>query len=310
MPAGWLKDRASMNTISIADALGLAVKAFQARKTAEVERLCRGILSVVPGEPQALELLAETFMATGRPADAVNCYRQIVPRLHKKLATTDSQYGLKVLHGLGWRPGGILDVGAYQGEWAQIAGAFFPQAHIAMFEAQAGMEPKLRGVAAGRPGKFDVHIVLLGAENRDEAIFFQMNVNPPTGSSLYEEQTGFPRTVRHLAMRRLDDVASTERKFELLKLDVQGAELDVLSGARRLLSGIEVVFMELSFAEYNKGAPLAATAVAAMKDYGFRLFDIYPLARDRSGVLLQADAIFLHNGSRLCPSPPFEPVFS
>jgi FkbM family methyltransferase len=298
-----------MSTISIADALELAAKAFKERKTAEVERLCRGILGVIPGEPQALHLLAETFMATDRPADAVNCYRQIVPRLQEKLATTDSHFGLKVLHGLGWRPTGILDVGAYQGEWAQIAGRFFPQAHIAMFEAQAGMESKLRSVAATRPGKFDVHIVLLGAENRDEAAFFQMNVNPPTGSSLYAEQTRFPRTVQHLAMRRLDDIAGTERTFEFLKLDVQGAELDVLSGARRVLGAIEVLFMELSLAEYNKGAPLAATTISAMKDYGFRLFDIFPLARDRSGVLLQADAIFLRNDSRLCPRPPFEPVF-
>lgn len=299
-----------MATLSVADALGLAFKAYQSGAAAEVERLCRGILSVAPGEPQALLLLAETFMATNRPADAANCYRQIVPRLQERLATTDSRHGLKVLHGFGWRPAGILDVGAYQGEWADMAGQFFPDAHIVMFEAQAAMEPKLRALAAARPGKLDVHIVLLGAENRDAVEFFQMDVNPPTGSSLYEEQTRFPRSVRRLPMRRLDDIAATAgRSYQLLKLDVQGAELDVLRGAGRVLAGIEAVVMELSLVPYNKGAPLAAEAVSAMKDHGFRLFDIFPLARDRSGALLQADAIFLRHDSPLGPSPPFEPVF-
>ena len=52
----------------------------------------------------------------------------------------------------------------------------------------------------------------------------------------------------------------------LLKLDVQGAELDVLAGASRVLEATEFVVMEVSFLEYNKGAPDFRRTIDAMAD--------------------------------------------
>jgi FkbM family methyltransferase len=223
------------------------------------------------------------------------------------LAATNSFFGLKVLHGLGWRPTGILDVGANRGNWARAAHQLFPQARILMFEAQASMEAGLLTLAAQQPGKFNVHIVLLGPENRDSVEFFQIDAYPATGSSMYQEQTAYPRSVQHLPMRRLDDVVCETREstFQLLKLDVQGAELDVLKGASKILSGLEVVVMELSIVEYNKGAPSVAEVIRTMEDYGFRLFDVFPFLRSVSGTLLQVNAIFLHDTSRFWATPPF-----
>jgi FkbM family methyltransferase len=54
-------------------------------------------------------------------------------------------------------------------------------------------------------------------------------------------------------MRRLDDVLAEMpgREFDLLKIDVQGAEIDVLRGAGRTLAGVEAIVIELSLLEYN-----------------------------------------------------------
>ena len=57
--------------------------------------------------------------------------------------------------------------------------------------------------------------------------------------------------------------------------------------------------------EYNKGAPLIAGVIAAVKARDFLLSDLYPVVRSRAGSLLQVDAVFLRRGSPLLPKPPF-----
>jgi hypothetical protein len=95
------------------------------------------------------------------------------------------------------------------------------------------------------------------------------------------------------------------RDFDMLKLDVQGAELDVLRGAARTLAGIEVIVIELSLQEYNKGAPLIAEVMARLDALGFALFDMFGVSRTPAGVLLQSDGIFLRRDSRFWPKGPF-----
>jgi FkbM family methyltransferase len=216
-------------------------------------------------------------------------------------------HGLALLRKLGCQPDAILDVGAYRGQWSQMAHHIFPEAFILMIEAQPKLQPMLKALASAHRGKFGFRSALLGPERRDAVDFFQMDVPITTGSSLYEEQTRFARSVLKLSMLRLDDVVAElgGRRFQLLKLDVQGAELDVLKGATATLVDIEVLVVELSMVEYNKGAPLFAEMIAALKDLGYLMFDVYPLARNQTGALLQVDAIFLRRDSALWAKPPF-----
>jgi FkbM family methyltransferase len=284
-----------------------AFAAHEKRDFGEAERLCRTILAVSPGQMQATRLLAEILAVTNRPTEAVTLFRQIVPKLEAALATTSISHALAMLRNRGFRPSGILDVGAYRGEWTRMAHHFYPEASILMIEAQPKLDPVLEALASANPGKIDCRMALLGRERRDAVDFFQMDVPISTGSSLYAEQTRFARSIIKLPMRRLDDViADTDgRKYQLLKLDVQGAELDVLAGAEATLTDVEVLILELSLAEYNRGAPLFTEVIAALKELDFLIFDLYPLPRTRTGLLLQVDAIFLRPGSPLSAKPPF-----
>jgi FkbM family methyltransferase len=292
---------------SIADLMPLAIKAFRSKDVRRAERLCREILAAAPGQVQAMEMLAEVLAFTNRPAEAIPLFQQIVQTLDGALASMSISHGLGLLRKLGWQPSGILDVGAYHGEWSRMANYIYPEAFILMVEAQPQLEPVLKALAATQPGKFAVRRAVLGPERRDAVDFFQMNVPITTGSSLYEEQTRFARSVLKLPMLRLDDVVAElgGQRFQLLKLDVQGAELDVIEGASATLAGIEVLVVELSLVEYNKGAPLIADMTAALKDRGFLMFDIYPMSRNRAGTLLQVDAIFLRRDSAQWAKPPF-----
>lgn len=288
-------------------ALDEAVAALAANDMARVETIAGEILKAQPADPQALQLLAAALSAQGRATEALAAYRSAVGWLHGNLALTQIPFGLHVLQALGFRPKGILDIGAFEGAFARTARHFFAQSPILMLEAQPGKELQLKAIAAQLPD-MDYRIVLLGTENRADVAFHHVNaaINS-SGSSLYEEQTRYPRDTISLRMRRLDDVLAEMpgREFDLLKVDVQGAEIDVLRGGMRTLAGAVAIVIELSLLEYNKGAPLIGEVMRWLAEQGFALFDVFPVSRIPTGALLQVDGIFLRRESGLWPRAPF-----
>jgi FkbM family methyltransferase len=288
-------------------ALDEAAAALAANDMARVEAIAGEILKTQPAHPVALHLLAAALSAQGRVAEALTAYQSAVEWLHGNLALTQVPFGLHVLQRQGFRPKGILDIGAFEGTFARTARHFFAQSPILMLEAQPGKEVQLKAIAAQLPD-VDYRIVLLGGENRADVAFHHVNaaINS-SGSSLYDEQTSYPRDTISLPMRRLDDVLAEMpgREFDLVKIDVQGAEIDVLRGAGRTLAGVEAIVIELSLLEYNKGAPLIGETMGWLGEQGFALFDVFPLSRTPAGALLQVDGVFLRRGSSLWPKAPF-----
>ena len=78
----------------------------------------------------------------------------------------------------------------------------------------------------------------------------------------------------------------------LLKIDVQGYELEVLRGAERLLQTIGTVLVECSFQEFYAGQAGADEVIRFLQQRGFRLAGGTAPTVDRHGVLLQVDLIF------------------
>ena len=74
---------------------------------------------------------------------------------------------------------------------------------------------------------------------------------------------------------------------------MQGAELDVIAGAKTALSRCEALIAELSLASYNKDAPLIGKTLPAITELGFRCVDICELHRADAGNVLQADFLFV-----------------
>jgi FkbM family methyltransferase len=103
--------------------------------------------------------------------------------------------------------------------------------------------------------------------------------NFPMTSSLYEPDTALlekfqalaelTTVVRRIPMqtKRLDDVAEASGA-QYLKLDVQGAELDILKGAQRLMSSVLVVHTEVAFVPLYRDQPLFADIDAELRRHG------------------------------------------
>lgn len=84
-------------------------------------------------------------------------------------------------------------------------------------------------------------------------------------------------------LRRLDDLAQAHKiRPDMLKIDVQGAEYDILEGARECLRGpIIAAEIELSFIERYDGLQPFCAVVSLLQEQGFELIDISRIKRYR-----------------------------
>lgn len=216
---------------------------------------------------------------------------------------------LERLAALGFAPTAILDVGAHAGDFARTARRIFPAAHILMVEALPECAPTLAKVCS-EIGNAEFFVALVGAHPWAKVSFFVADNEAAgkalckTGSSVYRERSDFPMEERKIAQTTLHAVRAGHT-FGLVKLDIQGAELDALDGYGDM-SAVDAILMEMSLVEYNEGAPLIADVLPAMRDCGFVLFDVDEhMSRDQRGTLLQIDGLFLRADARVRPKGPF-----
>ncbi len=78
----------------------------------------------------------------------------------------------------------------------------------------------------------------------------------------------------------------------LLKIDVQGFELEVLRGTGDLLSAFEHVYVEASFEALYEGQALADDVIAHMLAAGFTETGRHNLSIGPDGAPIQADFLF------------------
>jgi FkbM family methyltransferase len=80
--------------------------------------------------------------------------------------------------------------------------------------------------------------------------------------------------------------------IDILKLDVQGAELLALQGAEETLERTKMIFTEVSFCRLYEGAPVFQEVYDYLHGKGFKLLTISDGFRGADGDLLQGDALF------------------
>ena len=83
----------------------------------------------------------------------------------------------------------------------------------------------------------------------------------------------------------------------LLKIDVQGYELEVLRGCENLLDRFAAVYVECSFVELYEGQALAHEVIDWLHAREFYLDRIGLVTFDTRGVSVQADLLFLRRPS-------------
>jgi hypothetical protein len=96
-------------------------------------------------------------------------------------------------------------------------------------------------------------------------------------------------------MRRLDILVEDHALPlpDLIKLDIQGGEIDALLGAPRCLAHCSAIVSEVALVTYNKGSPLFADVVAWITQQGFFCVDVCEVHRWKHNAIFQMDLLFV-----------------
>jgi FkbM family methyltransferase len=174
-----------------------------------------------------------------------------------------------------------------------------------LIEPVAEFEASLREIC----GRYKAEYVLAAAGEAPGTA--TLNVHPDrVGSSLLKEVEGasVDGAPRQVPVVTIDDVCA-EKKLAgpyLIKVDVQGAELQVLAGARRTLEETEAVILEVTLFGILIGGPQLYDAIAWMKGMGFVAYDIFGfLYRPLDNALAQADIVFVRERGMFRESQAF-----
>lgn len=190
----------------------------------------------------------------------------------------------------GFRPRVVLDIGAYVGKFAKMTRSVWPDARIVMFEPQPDKQAMLQALAT-RLGNTTLMPSLLG-ERAGVKVQFHLH---ESGSSMKTFKSDEGTRTIELTTTTLDEsVAGTPfEQPDLIKIDVQGAEKEVIAGGMRCLGRAQAVILEVPIVEEYEGAPLFHDVVAFMAAQGFRVYDLCTIWRNsRNKSMIEADLIF------------------
>ncbi len=195
----------------------------------------------------------------------------------------------------GFAPSTVIDVGAAMGSFTGTCHKCFPHAQYLLIEPLKEYLPALTKVVETIPrATYDMR----AASASEHPVV--LNVHDDfVGSSLYrevEEGTGVNGVQREVPAVTLDRLVAQRQAQSpfMIKIDVQGAELDVLAGAATTLYQAELVLLEVSLFQFFQGAPLLCEVVAHMKSQGFVPYDFLGLQyRPIDGALSQLDIVFV-----------------
>lgn len=195
----------------------------------------------------------------------------------------------------------VVDIGANKGQFSLFARAAFPHARITAFEPLAEPAARFDALFAG-DRRMTLHRVAIGPERGQATIHVAARDDSSSLLPITEQQTAlYPET--RLKETRTIDVAPLDGFLDaadiappaLLKLDVQGFELEALKGCEALLGRFAYVYAECSYVEFYAGQALADQVVAHLAARGFDQSGTFNLARDADGRPVQADLLFVRS---------------
>lgn len=174
---------------------------------------------------------------------------------------------LKKLKQDGVEPRVIYDIGACVLHWTHEAKKIWPDAEIIVFDAFD------QCAFLYEEEQYDYHAGVLSHTNGNIVKFYQ-NDMMPTGNSYYRENSVcFPESCAiEKVTSTLDTIVNT-RNFPLpdfIKIDVQGAEKDILQGAKNTLLNVQHLIVEMQRVDYNAGAPKVTETLPYIESLGFK----------------------------------------
>ena len=193
----------------------------------------------------------------------------------------------------------IIDAGANRGSFTDAFLLLHRPERVVLVEAIPELAQNLRARYAGDSR---ISIVAAALSDRNGEAQFEVNRSEasssllpidPRNSGWFARDMNVARTIQVPTMT-LPELMQREglETVDLLKLDLQGAEALVLTGAAELLDRVEVIYTEIFFEQLYAGAWLFWDINEFLSHRGFKLCGLSNIVHAPDGDLVQANATF------------------
>ena len=163
-------------------------------------------------------------------------------------------------------PSRILDIGAWNGFWTKNVKPIWPDAYYTCIEAGQKHEKRLKEVTD------DYHIAVLGDSDREIKMYLREIVKGNKKKITYTKGStvfGIFKDFEIRQMQTLDQLVGKDARFDLIKQDVQGAEIMIMQGAPDIFTRAKYVIQEVNLYK-DEQFPNMPT-VNDMDEYMFQL---------------------------------------
>ncbi len=192
----------------------------------------------------------------------------------------------------------IFDVGSHTGNTVNRYRSVFPNSKIFAFEPTEASYKKLLSEFGDDNS---ISISLLGLSNKKENMTFYLSESDNLNSFKKPNQRawGFEKKETTVVeTNTLDNICAINniRNIDILKLDVQGSELDVLKGSQSFLSACKIglIYVEWQVVPLYREHSRYYQIGQYLGQYGYELYNIYNINEARSGQLRWGDSIFIN----------------
>ena len=200
-------------------------------------------------------------------------YTQYYKNLHKDISIPKDH--IEYLSTINYTPRVVFDIGSAVLHWTKEAKKCWPNAEYYAFEAVREVEdfyveygiPFSIGVFSNEVGKevvFYEDPICLGGNS----YYRENHEYSPAALNIYSDDKGITRKTTTI------DVEVENNNYplpDLVKIDVQGAELDILQGMKNSIKNVKHLIIELQHVEYNIGAKQVSESIPFIESLGFTL---------------------------------------
>jgi len=179
------------------------------------------------------------------------------------------------------KPGMVfMDIGANMGQYSLLASKIVgPAGAVHSFEPSPTMYPWLaRNVRLNNAR--NIHTNRLGLSDCEKTVTLYLSTPENQGATSMQPQYNFSGKTAEVQCVALDGYLAQQgiRKVDAMKIDVEGAELEVFRGAEKLLTGQQRPGMVIEFEEgcQRRFGSSCAKLAAHLTDRGYKLMTIRP----------------------------------
>jgi FkbM family methyltransferase len=198
--------------------------------------------------------------------------------------------------------GVIVDVGAHIGDTVKLYQNYFPGFKIFCFEpfTESCDYLKKRFI---NDSNIKIVETALGSKDETKTLYVSNFSNLNSLQRPNERAWGFTdKKSVDVETITLDQFCYENdiKQIDILKLDVQGSELDVLMGSKTILEkgNISLVYVEWQVVPLYENHHKYFKIAEFLADYGYELFNLYNINESRSGQIRWGDAIYTSKGIR------------